>query len=77
MKPGYVLNLMTAIDWWLRPELGPKPKNSEHVAEVLSKSGIKVYKVRGGWLECELRPAAIYEVLSGKTADMDLLKKQQ
>jgi len=59
MKKGYVLNMMTAIDWWCRPDLGPKPENAKRVAEVLLEAGIKVYVVSGGWLECEPRPAGI------------------
>jgi hypothetical protein len=39
MKTGYVLNLMTAIDWWHKLELGPTPGNSEHV--VLREAGIE------------------------------------
>jgi len=75
MKTGYLLNMMTAIDWWYRPDLGSKPKNSEHVAEILREAGIEVYKIRGGWLECEPRPAAIYEALTGKLADQNWVKK--
>ena len=43
MKSEYVLNLMTAIDWWGRPDLGPKPENAKRVAEVLLEAGVKVY----------------------------------
>jgi len=75
MKSEYVLNLMTAIDWWCRPDFGPKPKNCEHVAEVLCEANIEVYKIRGGWLECEPRPAGIWEALTGKLADPDWVKK--
>ena len=75
MKTGYVLNLMTAIAWWCRPDLGPKPENAKRVAEVLREAGIKVYEVSGGWLECEPRPVAIYEALTGKLADPDWVKK--
>ena len=50
MKAGYVLNLMTAIDWWYRPDLGPKPENAKRVAEVLLAAGIKVYMIFDYWL---------------------------
>lgn len=54
-----------------RPDLGPKQKNCEHVAEVLCEAGVQVHKIRGGWLECEPRPGVIYEALTGKLADKD------
>ena len=75
MKTEYVLNMMTAIDWWCRPDLGPKPENSKRVADVLREAEIKVYEVSGGWLECEPRPAGIWEALTGKLADQDWVKK--
>jgi len=33
MKTENVLNLMAAIDWWCRPDLGLEPENSELVPE--------------------------------------------
>ena len=75
MNKEYVLNLMTAIDWWHRPDLGPKPENTKRVAEVLREAGIKVYEDSGGWLECEPRPAGIWEALTGELADIDWVKK--
>ena len=75
MNKEYVLNLITAINMWRRADLGQKPENSKRVAEVLCEAEIKVYRVSGGWLECEPRPAGIWEALTGKLADQNWIKK--
>ena len=75
MKTEYVLELGVAIDLWCRPDLGPKPRNSEHVAEILREAAIEVHKIRGGWLECEPRPVGIWEALTGNMADPNWVKE--
>jgi hypothetical protein len=62
---------MVAHDLWWRPDLGLAPRNAEHVAKVLREAGIEVYKISGGWLECEPRPAGIREALTGRLAPPD------
>ena len=62
----FILNLGVACDLWWRTDLWPEPKHAREVASVLSEVGIKVYEVSGGWLECEPRPTAIWEALTGK-----------
>ncbi len=68
MQKPFLLNLMVAQDLWWRPDLGDAPRNAEHVARVLREAGIEVYEVSSGWLECEPRPAAIHEALTGRPA---------
>lgn len=71
----FILDLMVAHDLWWRPDLGHAPRDAKHVAEVLRKAGIQVYEVSGGWLECEPRPAAIWETLSGRLAPSDWIEQ--
>jgi len=71
MQKPFLLNLMVAHDLWWRPDLGGAPRDAEHVARVLREAGIEVYEVSGGWLECEPRPAAIREALTGRPAPAD------
>jgi len=70
-KSGFILNLGVACDLWQRVDLGPEPKHACEVARVLREVGIKVYKVAGGWLECEPRPVGIWEALTGRLAPAD------
>ena len=65
---GFILNLGVACDLWRRPDLGSEPKHASEVARVLREAGIEVYEVSGGWLECEPRPAGIWEALTGRLA---------
>ena len=75
MNKDYLLGLGHACAMWHRPDLGPVPENPRRVAEVLREAGIEVYEIRGRWLECEPRPAGIWEALTGKLADPDWIKK--
>jgi|GEM_PF-239715 len=75
MGNEFVLDLMVAHDLWWRPDLGPEPKHACEVARVLREVGIKVYKVSGGWLECEPRPVGIWEALTGRSAPPDWAKQ--
>ena len=75
MKTEFILNLMDACHLWWRPDLGPEPENAERVAAVLRQAGIKVYKVSGGWLECEPHPVAIGEALTGRLAPGDWIQQ--
>jgi len=68
MGSEFVLDLMVAQDLWWRPDLGTEPKHACEVARALREVGIKVYKVSGGWLECEPRPAGVWEALTGRIA---------
>lgn len=72
---GFILNLGVACHLWWRPGLGPEPENAKRVAEVLQQAGIEVYRVRGGWLACEPRPAGIWEALTGRLASPDWAKQ--
>jgi len=72
---GFILNLGVACDLWWRTDLDPEPKHAREVASVLSKVGIKVYEISGGWLECEPRPMAIWEALTGRLAPADWIKQ--
>jgi histidinol-phosphate phosphatase family protein len=65
-ESGFILNLGVACHLWWRPDLGPEPKHAGEVARVLREVRIKVYEVSGGWLECEPRPMAIWEALTGR-----------
>ena len=71
MPKPFLLNLMVAHELWWRPDLGGEPRDAEQVARVLREAGIEVYDVSGGWLECEPRPAAIREALTGRPAPAD------
>jgi histidinol-phosphate phosphatase family protein len=71
MRKPFLLNLMVAHDLWWRTDLGLAPRDAEHVAKVLREAGIEVYKVSGGWLECEPRPAGVREALTGRLAPPD------
>lgn len=71
VQKSFLLNLMLAQDLWWRPDLGLAPRDTEHVARVLRDAGIEIYEVSGGWLECEPRPAAIREALTGRPAPAD------
>jgi len=71
----FILDLMVAHDLWWRPDLGDAPRDAKHVAEVLREAGIQVYEVSCGWLECEPRPAAICEALSGRLASSDWVEQ--
>jgi hypothetical protein len=69
MEKEYILSYRTACQWWRRSDLGIKPRNMEHVAEVLHQAGIVIHSdtfITDGWLVCEPRPFEIYEVLSGQ-----------
>lgn len=71
----FILNLGVACDLWRRADLGPEPKHARQVASVLTKVGIKVHEVSGGWLECEPRPAAIWEALTGRLAPAEWIRQ--
>jgi len=75
METEFILNLMDACHLWWRPDLASEPKHAGEVATVLREVGIKVYKVFGGWLECEPRPVAIWEALTGRLALGDWVKQ--
>jgi len=75
IRNGFKLDPMVARDLWWRPDLGHAPGDAKQVVEVLRGAGIQVYKVSGGWLVCEPRPAAIYEALSGRLAPSDWIKQ--
>ena len=68
MKEGYRLYYAVACSIWKRADLEPKPKTMERVAGVLSVAGIAVYEIQTSWLECEPRPAGIWEALTGELA---------
>jgi len=71
----FILNLSVACDLWWRADLGSEPKHTAQVASVLREVGIKVYRVFGGWLECEPRPVGIWEALTGELASHDWAKR--
>ncbi|MBE0537878.1 MAG: HAD-IIIA family hydrolase [Phycisphaerae bacterium] len=71
----FVLDLSVACDVWCRTDLPRAPLDTRHVAQVLRESGICVHEISGGWLECEPRPAAVYEALSGRLAPPDWLER--
>ncbi len=75
VETEFILDLGVACHLWWRPDLGPEPENAKHVAEVLQQVGIRVHKVRGGWLECEPRPAGIWEALTGRLTSLDWAKQ--
>ena len=68
MKERYKLYYAVACSIWKRADLERKPKTMERVAGVLSFAGIAVYEIHTCWLECEPRPAAIWEALTGELA---------
>ncbi len=70
-----VLDMAVAADLWERADLPRTPADAKHVAEVLTKAGIRVHEVSGGWLACEPRPAAVHEALTGKLAPPDWLER--
>jgi len=72
---AFILNLGVACHLWWRPDLGPEPKLTSEVARVLREVGIKVYKIPRGWLECEPRPVAIWEALTGRLTPADWAKQ--
>ena len=74
MEKEYILGLGFAYSIWSRPDLRPKPENTHRIAEVLQEAGIEVYKVRGGWLECEPRPGGVWEALTGTLASPEWVK---
>jgi len=71
----FILNLGVAFDLWWRTDLGPEPKDAREVASTLHEVGIKVYEISSGWLECEPRPMAIWEALTGRLAPADWTKQ--
>ncbi|MGD2093480.1 MAG: HAD family hydrolase [Phycisphaerales bacterium] len=71
----FVLDLGVAGDLWQRPDLGNTPPTTGHIAQVLREAGVEVYGVSGGWLECEPRPAGIWEALTGKLAPVEWVKQ--
>jgi len=75
METEFTLNLGVACHLWWRTDLGSEPKHAREVAPVLREVGIKVYEVSGGWLECEPRPVAIWEALTGRLAPSDWVKQ--
>jgi len=75
VETEFILNLGVACDLWQRPDLGHEPEHAKQVVEVLQEVGIRVHKVSGGWLECEPRPAAIWETLTGRLAEPNWAKQ--
>ena len=75
MEKEYVLGLGHACSIWVRSDLEYVPESTKRVAEVLREAGIEVRKVHSGWLECEPRPAGIWEALTGKLADPNWVKR--
>jgi len=75
METEFTLNLGVACHLWWRPDLASEPKHAGEVATVLREVGIKVHQVSGGWLECEPRPVAIWEALTGTLAPADWVKQ--
>ena len=70
MKERYTLYYTVACSIWKRADLEPKPKTMERVAGVLSFAGIVVHEVQTSWLECEPRPTAKWEALTGELAPL-------
>jgi histidinol-phosphate phosphatase family protein len=75
VETEFILNLDVACELWQRPDLGHEPEHTKQVAEVLQKVGIRVYKISGGWLECEPRPVGIWEALTGRLAKPNWAKQ--
>jgi len=75
MEKEYILGLGHACSMWVRSDLEPVPENTKRVAEVLRGAGIEVRKVHGGWLQCEPRPAGIWEALTGQLAEPHWVKQ--
>ena len=68
MKERYRLYYAVACSIWKRSDLERKPKTMERIAGVLSFAGIDVHEIHTSWLECEPRPAGIWEALTGELA---------